>query len=401
MKTRFLLIITLIFLSLVFACTYQGYWLHNLYSKQFAQMEVDIMTAMRNADDQSISWKNGKRQVAGFSTYNDLLQSELILKGINIPSFTEIFDLETQEVTHVIPADTSTIRRTDYRSFVFPFDIKGKYAYRLNIKKPEYFIVRQMSGIIATSLLLVILLFFTYFYLLKLIFRQKSLDEIKSDFINNMTHELKTPISVAYAANDALLNYNMKNDKEKLEKYLRISQEQLQHLSGLVEQILTMSAEERKNLKLSPENIPLNTFLEALKEQYLMKASKKTEITIDIRPEDLSVRADKVHFQNIISNLLENASKYSGESVDILVSASKQGERIRISIQDNGNGIPAASLPRIFDKFYRVPSGNVHNVKGYGLGLSYIKTIMEKHGGSISVESKEGEGSCFYLNFPV
>ena len=397
MKLRFKLVILLIFASLVFVCVYQGYWLHNFYTEQHAKMEVDIMTSLRNADEQYRIVANSLSQgEAEFSTYNNLLQFELMQKGINTHSFIETFNLQTGETIAVLPQEAVQMEADEYESYIFPFDIEGVYAYRLNVKEPHIFILKKMAGIVLTSILLIVLLILSYFYLLKTIFRQKTLDEIKSDFVNNMTHELKTPLSVAYAANDALLNYNMIDDVEKREKYLRISQEQLMHLTGLVEQILTLSVEERKNLQLSPVTIHLKELFEQLKEQCIMQATKSVVITIDA-DEQLTIQADKVHFRNVLNNLIENAVKYSGEEVQIDLRAKRNGNKTTIQVADNGIGIQATAISKIFDKFYRVPTGNLHNAKGYGLGLSYVKTIVEKHGGSIRVESKEKEGTCFYI----
>ena len=393
MQLRFKLIILLIFASLVFVCVYQSYWLQNFYMEQYAKMEVDIMTSLRNADEQ-YRYRQENLQDINFQTYNNLLLSELMQKGINTISYTEIFNLHSGETIESIPKEVPS--QGSYESYIFPFDMEGTYAYRLNVKEPQVFILKQMLGILTTSVLMILLLFLSFFYLLRTIFRQKTLDEIKSDFVNNMTHELKTPLSVAYAANDALLNYNMINDVEKREKYLRTSQEQLMHLTGLVEQILTLSVEERKNLRLSFVSIHLKDLFEHLKSQYLIQASKPLEIVVNV-DEQLTVKADKVHFQNTICNLIENAIKYSGDKVRIELCAKKKGDKTLIRIQDNGIGIPPTAIPKLFDKFYRVPTGNIHNVKGYGLGLSYVKTIIDKHGGQIRVESKEKESTCFYI----
>lgn len=399
MRLRFKLVIPLILVVLVFVSIYQGYWLYNFYHEQYAKMEVDIMTSMRNADEQTAYQQEQLAlETLPFSSYYNFLQAELLQKGIHFISYTEVFHLQTGEVYHRLPAGEEAVVRGEYTPYVFPFDPSGVYAYRLNVKQPHMFVLKQMSGLLFTSLGLILLLFVSYFYLLKIIFRQKNLDEIKSDFVNNMTHELKTPLAVAYAANDALLNYGMINDEEKREKYLKVSQEQLVHLTGLVEQILTMSVEERKNLQLNKESIPLRPLFENLKHQYSLQAGKPVEIFVRVEPEELSVQADRVHFRNVVCNLIENAIKYSGESVRIEIGAGQEGNKTRIYLSDNGVGIPAQALPKLFDKFYRVSTGDIHNVKGYGLGLSYVKTIIEKLGGRIHVESKLREGSCFYID---
>jgi signal transduction histidine kinase len=244
---------------------------------------------------------------------------------------------------------------------------------------------------------MIALLIVSYIYLLKIILRQKTIDEIKSDFINNMTHELKTPIAITYAAVDSLQNFGMADDPKKRDEYLTISREQLMYLNSLVEQILTMSVEERKNLKLSTENISLTEEFENQKNKFYLNNTKPVFIDIDVNPEYLIIVADRLHFGNIISNLIENAIKYSDKSVHIKLSAYRKDNKTIISVTDNGIGIPGNALDKIFDKFYRVSTGNIHNVKGYGLGLFYVKTIVEKHCWEISVESEEGKGTCFKI----
>ena len=397
MKLHIKIIAAFIFLSLLSVIGYQIYWIKSFYKEQLAKIETDVAIAMRDADYKEISLRIDL--VPNFSAYSNFLQIELIRKGISLESFVEKINLKENTIVESTQSNILQRNRSDFRQYVFPFDSEGIYAYRLNLKQPELFVLKQMSGILTGSVLMIVLIIFSYFYLYRIILRQKSLDEIKSDFINNMTHELKTPISVAYAATDALLNYGMIEDPVKRNQYLQISKEQLSRLSSLVEQILTMSVEERKNLKLVPETINLSELFLHLKNQYLLNVDKKVIINIDVEPESIIIEADKIHFPNMIGNLIENAVKYSGESVEINLSAKENNGKITISVKDNGIGIPPASLPKIFDRFYRVSTGNIHNVKGYGLGLHYVKTIVEKHGGKISVKSKEGVGSEFIIIF--
>ena len=221
---------------------------------------------------------------------------------------------------------------------------------------------------------------------------------MKSDFTNNITHELKTPIAVAYAANDALLHFGLAEDRQQREKYLGICQEQLQRLGGLVEQILSMSMERRKSFRLHPERICLKTLFPTLIEQHRLKAGKPVEVALDIEPEELVLTADRIHLSNILSNLMDNAIKYSPAKAEIGIRCRKtESGQVEIAVNDHGTGIPADKLPHVFDKFYRVPTGNVHNTKGYGLGLFYVKTMTEKHNGNVSVKSEPGKGSTFTI----
>ena len=231
-------------------------------------------------------------------------------------------------------------------------------------------------------------------YLFRTVSRLRTIEEMKDDFVSNMTHELKTPIAIAYSANDALLNYDTANDPQKKETYLTIANKQLKRLGELVENILAMSMERRKTMKIKPETILLRPFVEEIAAAQRMRGEKK--ITIDVNvDENVSVEADKTHLSNILNNLIDNAIKYSSDSVVITVSGNEE----EISVRDNGIGIPSKSIPYLFNKFYRVPHGNRQDVRGYGIGLYYVKSIVDKMRWSISVKSKEAEGSIFTIKF--
>ena len=233
-----------------------------------------------------------------------------------------------------------------------------------------------------------------FMYLFHTVSRLRTIEEMKDDFVSNMTHELKTPIAIAYSANDALLNYDTGNDPSKRENYLKIANRQLKRLGELVENILSMSMERRKTMKLKPETIRLGPFTEEIAAAQRMRGGKQIEIEVKADG-DVCVEADRTHLSNVLNNLIDNAIKYSGESVRIAVVLDSEG----ISVSDNGIGIPQKSLPYIFNKFYRVPHGDRQDVRGYGIGLYYVKSILDKMGWSIDVKSKTGEGSVFTIKF--
>ena len=272
---------------------------------------------------------------------------------------------------------------------------EGK-IYRLTMEPLTLVILRKMAGVIAASLVLFLILAFSFWFLIHTMLKQKSLEEMKSDFTNNITHELKTPVAVAYAANDALLNFDAGNDPEKRREYLEISQGQLEKLEGMIEQILSMSMESRKTFELKRETIELEPLLQKLADQHILSAGKPCDIKVNV-DSSLVLDADRFHLSNIVSNLIDNAIKYSGESVHIDIPAKATDEGVEIRVLDNGIGIAPDKQKHIFDKFYRVPTGNIHDVKGYGLGLYYAKTMVEKHGGTIEVSSTPGKGSEFIL----
>ncbi len=198
---------------------------------------------------------------------------------------------------------------------------------------------------------------------------------------------------MAYAANDALLNFDQQADEGKRRHYLTLCRQQLERLSGMVEQILSMSMERRRQFKLNLESVCLAELLQPVIEQQQLKADKPVNITTRIEPENLTVEADRAHLSNILNNLIDNAIKYSQDEAVIVIQATPSS----ISVSDHGMGIAADKLPHIYDKFYRVPTGDVHDVKGYGLGLFYVKTMVDKHGWSIDVESTKGKGTTFTI----
>lgn len=338
--------------------------------------------------------------------YDSLLTLQLNERGIALPHRLEhIYTSDKASLYKYVDtlAVTGTAGYTPSpkaMQYNYAFDLNTHQSYRLWMEPVTQLVLEQMWGILATSFVILIILGFAFWVLIRTILRQKTLEEMKSDFTNNITHELKTPIAVAYAANDALLNFNQAEEKAQRDKYLRICQEQLQRLSGLVEQILSMSMERRKTFRLHPEVLSIAEILEPLIEQHKLKSEKPVHITTDIEPHDLTVTADRTHFSNIISNLIDNAIKYSPGEAEVHISSrqtksAEQGELVEISISDHGTGIAPEKQKHIFDKFYRVPTGNLHDVKGYGLGLFYVKTMTGKHGGSVSVKSEPGKGSTF------
>ena len=338
--------------------------------------------------------------------YDSLLTLQLKERGITLPHRLEHIYTSDKSSPHIFVDTLAVVSTAGYvpgpeaKQYNYAFDLNTHQSYRLWMEPVTQLVLKQMWGILATSFVILIILSFSFWILIRTILRQKTLEEMKSDFTNNITHELKTPIAVAYAANDALLNFNQAEEKTQRDKYLRICQEQLQRLSGLVEQILSMSMERRKTFRLHPEVLSMADILEPLIEQHKLKSEKPVHILTKIEPAGLTLTADRTHFSNIISNLIDNAIKYSYEEAEISIccrqiTSSEQGDCVEISISDRGIGIAPEKQKHIFDKFYRVPTGNLHDVKGYGLGLFYVKTMTEKHGGSVSVKSEPGKGSTF------
>lgn len=333
--------------------------------------------------------------------YDSLFTRTLALRGIvYLPHRIEMVNLrQDSTVIQAINNPSTYLPSSKAECFYYNYDLYNKMAYRLWVEPTHKVVLHQMQGILGTSLIIIFILSIAFWYLLRIILRQKTVEEMKEDFTHNITHELKTPIAVAYAANDALLNFPSESP-EKRKSYHLIVQEQLNHLSGLVEQILSMSMEQRKHFRLNYEHIEVRPLLESLIDHQRLKADKPVNIQLQME-EDIFVRADRTHLSNMISNLSNNAVKYSDEKAEIRIECRKEKNHVECRVSDKGIGIPSDKLPFLFHKFYRVPTGNRHDVKGYGLGLYYVKTMAELHGGSITVESTPGKGSTFTLLIPI
>ena len=279
-------------------------------------------------------------------------------------------------------------------SFSFNINPDEGIYYKAYMTPLTRHILSQMFGIIITVFLLMVAFSMAFWYLFRTVSRLRTIEEMKDDFVSNMTHELKTPIAIAYSANDALLNYDTTNDPDKKTKYLTIANKQLKRLGELVENILAMSMERRKTMKLRPEDIQLREFVEEIAAAQRMRGDKDITINVNI-PENTTIEADRAHLANVLNNLIDNAIKYSRDSVEITIT----GDNHDLSVRDNGIGIPSKSIPYLFNKFYRVPHGNRQDVRGYGIGLYYVKCILDKMGWDIKVNSVEGKGSIFTIKF--
>jgi signal transduction histidine kinase len=268
-------------------------------------------------------------------------------------------------------------------------------------ESPLQFILQKMIWTLLSSLVLLALTTISFIYMLRTILKQKKLSEVKSDFINNMTHELKTPIATVSAAVEALQNFNALNDQRKTQTYLDISKNELQRLSDLVEKVLHIAAEEKEDIELFREETDLNEIIDNILSNHQLKANKLIQVRYDNNLGGKTVFVDKIHLSNAISNLVDNAIKYSRDQVQLYIQTSLENGILKIKVKDNGIGIPKAYQHSIFDKFFRVPTGDLHNVKGFGLGLSYVQKIVTMHGGTIQVQSEQDKGSEFTIIIPT
>ncbi len=260
------------------------------------------------------------------------------------------------------------------------------------------YLLKTMWIMLGLSAMVIFILIIAFYYTIATISRQKKLSDIKNDFISNMTHEFKTPISTISLASEMLNDQTIIQTPEKQQRFLKMIRDENKRLSVLVESILQTSILDKGEFKLKLSQVNIHEIIEqAIQNTQLLIDQRHGNITKELDASHCIMQADKVHLTNIIFNLIDNAIKYSSENPKITVSTEDTSTGIEISIKDNGIGISKENQRKIFDKFYRVPTGNVHNVKGFGLGLSYVRAVVEKHGGLISVESELGKGSTFKI----
>ena len=280
---------------------------------------------------------------------------------------------------------------------VVPIDDDGQYSLLVSIEMPFKVFLSRMWGLIVSSIAIVLLLAGVLLYLVRTMSRQKTLEEMRRDFTHNITHELKTPISVAAAATDALRNFSADADVKRRSRYLEIVESQLTQLSTMVEHILSVSVEGRE-YKYNPSVLYLQDVINGLTQGAGMNNGKKPMFNIDCA-ENIKIMADEFHIKNLLATVLDNAVKYSTDPiVDIRVS--DESGNVTIEIEDNGCGIAKEHLSHVFEKFYRVPTGDIHTVRGYGLGLYYAKQVAELHKGTISMNSRVGKGTKVTIKLP-
>jgi two-component system phosphate regulon sensor histidine kinase PhoR len=226
------------------------------------------------------------------------------------------------------------------------------------------------------------------------------LADIKNEFISNITHELKTPIATVSVAIEALRTFNASIDPQRTKEYLDISSNELQRLSLLVDKVLKLSMFEKKEVELRYELLNMKDLVEEVTSSMRLQFEKKGAMVSVTTEGDTTLEGDRLHLVSVIFNLLDNALKYSSDKAEITIAVKEVGNKVQLVMADSGIGIPAEYHNKIFEKFFRVPTGNLHNAKGYGLGLSYVSHVINKHQGTIRVESVEGDGSKFFITLP-
>ena len=338
--------------------------------------------------------------------YNvDSLQDSLRVKEID--SACKIaFGKEGMNVPILITKDTNPVRREripreeEKALNKITIGFAHPVTYELTLGNSFGYLIKKLISPILFSLFLVGATVFSFVLLYRNLQRQRKLTEIKNEFISNITHELKTPIATVGVAIEALRNFNAINDPQRTKEYLDISQNELQRLSLLVDKVLKLSMFEKKEIELKYELLDLKGVVDEVVSSMRLQIEKH-HATVSINTEgDTHLQGDRLHLLSVVFNLLDNALKYGNGNTAIKFDLKEKDNEIELSVADNGIGISQEYKDKVFEKFFRVPLGNTHNTKGYGLGLSYVAHVIQRHKGKIDVESQPGLGSKFIITLP-
>lgn len=421
MKRVFPSIVILITLSLLGLMFLQMSWIQNVLlvqkQKYFVDLEnsyigiqngiKDRLASSQGYNPESVNWDNS--QAADFfwdqlyripsDEINEIIKEELEKNHIDL-SF---------EYAIIGNSDWNYIQSPGYarnmynNSFNRLLTSDGRYTLSLYINRPKNYLLRRTSWMIGASVIFTIIIISAFAVTVRTVFRQKQLSEIKSDFINNMTHEFKTPLATISLAVDALSNTKVQTRPDQIDYYTGIIREENKRMNKQVEKILQAAQLDTSNLELNLQTVDVHQVVSTAAANIMLLIEEKNgTLEQKLGAKKFMIKADEVHFSNIIANLLDNAIKYSKDPTRIVIETFNPSSKlIGIRIKDNGIGMSKETINHIFEKFYRAHTGNLHNVKGFGLGLSYVKSVVDAHQGRIKVDSTLGKGSTFTIEFPM
>jgi two-component system phosphate regulon sensor histidine kinase PhoR len=327
--------------------------------------------------------KNGIKTAFEFGIYDPFTNTMLLQKTGKYPN-----ELLTESFSYDLAST--------------PGDIYPHQKFLIYFPNEQQVVVKQIWQLLSVSILLFLIIIVSFYFSIQTILKQKKLSEMKNDLINNMTHEFKTPISTIALACEALRDKDVKKSDDMYNSYISVIDEENKRLGRMAEQILQQAVIEKGILRLNKDYIDIHELIrEAVNRKQLEVQSKNGKIEMELNATDTTVHGDVTHLSNVLINLLDNAIKYTLENPEIRINTVNQKNSILIRVTDNGIGISKSKQKKIFEKLYRIHSGDVHDFKGFGLGLNYVKAIVEMHNGSIFVDSEPKKGSTFTVKLPI
>lgn len=305
---------------------------------------------------------------------------------------------DSPQITH---GGASSLYNSPYRVSLFQQDLESPGYLAIYFPNRTSLVLGSVWKTLLLSVAFTGIILFCFWYTIRIIYRQKKLSEMKTDFINNMTHEFKTPIATISLASDNIINPIVLNNPEKIKRFVDIIRQENRRMNSQVERVLQMALIDKKDFQLNLDDLNLHEVIRQAVDNFSLQVEKREGVlSLDLQSTRPVIQGDATHIASIIHNLLDNANKYSPEKPDITIRTRDVAIGVEVSVEDKGIGINKEARKLIFDKFYRVPTGNIHDVKGFGLGLSYVKVIMTAHKGLVDVKSEPGKGSAFMLTFP-
>ena len=367
-----------------------------------AKDSADSKIMFRERSDSSRRYKGNNRQRNRLIQF--LYDVDSLQDPVTVPEIQAAYKTNLQQQNFHVPFRITRIdgepdeERPVFNAVTVGF--KNPVTYQLHLHNTFWYLSGRIAAPILLSLFIVGFTTLSFSLLYRNLSRQRRLADIKNEFISNITHELKTPIATVSVAIEAMRNYNAHMTPEKNKEYLDISANELQRLSLLVDKVLKLSMFEKKEIELKYEPLDMQQLVAEVNASMRLQF-EKNGAHVSVHSEgDTTILADRLHLVSVVFNLLDNALKYSNGAPRIEITMKGAANKVSLTVSDNGIGIPADYRDKIFDKFFRVPTGNLHNAKGYGLGLSYVAHVVRKHKGTIRVDSTEGGGSSFIITLP-
>lgn len=412
-------IIILATISILGICITQFYWINKAWDIKEKQFSHSVNVALRNVATDILRLRGDsaayiepiKHLSANYfvvSIYDtlhpylleSLLKAEFTTRNLSLDFEYGIYDCFTDSMVYGNYVALNPVEREITRTYLPVKSDKDGHYFGVYFPEKNSYLMNQMEiWLFSTSILLIVIVFFSY--TMFVILKQKRLSEITTDFINNMTHEFKTPISTIAISSEVLTKPDIISHPERLQVYSTIINEENNRLKSMVERLLQIATLDKPDYKLNKTAVNVHSVIEEIISRFSLTLNEKEgQFVLRLNASEETILVDKEHFTNILANLIDNAIKYSLNNPVITIITENYRKGIKITIQDNGIGIRKEDQKQVFEKFYRVSTGNLHDIKGFGLGLNYVKIMTEAHKGTIGVESEVNKGSRFEIYFP-
>ncbi|MEJ2904596.1 sensor histidine kinase [Pedobacter panaciterrae] len=366
--------------------------------------DSDILTQVKDVAQEMREANVPLSKMISKESLDTLIQKELLNRNITL-NYDFWVSLAEKDSLVYVKASTNidnVLPKNTFKATLYSYIIRDPGMLYISFPDKNSLILSNMWATMASSAALLFVLIFIFAYTIYAIMKQKKISEMKTDFINNMTHEFKTPVATIMIASEALKDPEIVEDKNRISRLAGIIYDENVRLGNHIERVLSIARLEKKELKLEQSEVDVNDVVAAVVDSMELQLQKRNAaINLNLNAGKSIIYGDELHLSNVIYNLVDNANKYSGEIPKINISTRNTGKHLIIEVADEGIGMTKDQTKRIFDQFYRVPTGNLHDVKGFGLGLNYVQDIINQMGGTIKVHSEKDKGTVFEISLPL